>query len=192
MAVREMMLTLLAVEPTYGFHLHTELVRRIPHRRTLNVGQSYATLERLTKAGLVEPAGVNDESLPIHRITSAGERVVREWLGGLDGAGAPVDESSERVLLVLSLGDALPASMRPTRDILTAERGRWVKRIHETAERLDVLTAATEKLAQRQSEAVLQWLDDLETVPLATYALEFAAARPKRGRPRRHSGHTEA
>ena len=64
MAVRDALLALLTAGPAYGFQLHGGLASRTGGRRTINVGQTYATLERLTKQRLVEPAGTTDDGLP--------------------------------------------------------------------------------------------------------------------------------
>lgn len=104
MAVREALLALLGMGPAYGFALHGGLAERTGGRRAINVGQSYATLERATKAGLITSAGATDDGLPLHRLTASGETVVAGWLSGTDASGAdPWDESLDRVLITASL-----------------------------------------------------------------------------------------
>ena len=94
MAVRDALLALLTAGPAYGFQLHGGLASRTGGRRTINVGQTYATLERLTKQRLVEPAGTTDDGLPLHRLTAAGAKAATAWLEGADAAGAdPWDET---------------------------------------------------------------------------------------------------
>ena len=73
MAVRDALLALLTAGPAYGFQLHGGLAARTGGRRLVNVGQTYATLERLTKQGLIESAGSTGDGLPLHRLTAAGE-----------------------------------------------------------------------------------------------------------------------
>lgn len=123
MAVRDALLALLTVAPAYGFALHGGLAVRTGGRRTINVGQTYATLERLTKQGLVEPAGRTDDGLPLHRLTAAGVQSAEAWLRGADAAGAdPWDETLDRVLVACSL---------PGWDVATTiddERHRWAIR----------------------------------------------------------------
>ena len=123
MAVRDALLALLTTGPAYGFQLHGGLAERTGARRTVNVGQTYATLERLAKQRLVEPAGATDDGLPLHRLTSAGEAAAQAWLSGTDAAGAdPWDETVDRVLIALSL----PAVRAAT--IIDAEAAKWRER----------------------------------------------------------------
>ena len=50
MAVRDALLALLTAGPAYGFQLHGGLAARTGGRRTVNVGQTYATLERARRS----------------------------------------------------------------------------------------------------------------------------------------------
>lgn len=174
MAVREALLTLLAVEPNYGFRLHTELIKRLPHRQSLNVGQSYTTLERARKTGLVSSAGATDDGLPLFALTAAGTTLVSSWFAGTDGVGSAVDETSDRVLLLASLS-GMP-NLPSVQDVLDAERGRWQGRVQ--GDSVDVITQRDELIAQ----AMLHWLDEIEQ-RLPQLAQPFVDARPRRGRP---------
>ncbi|MFF2369241.1 PadR family transcriptional regulator [Agromyces sp. NPDC058110] len=123
MAVRDALLALLTLGPAYGFALHGGLAERTGGRRTVNVGQTYATLDRLTRQGLVEPAGTTDDGLPLHRLTDAGRLAVDAWLDGDDAAGAdPWDETVDRVLIAASLPEFDAAS------VIAAETRRWRER----------------------------------------------------------------
>ena len=53
MSVRDGLLAILSLGPAYGLQLHSELASRSPHRGPVNVGQIYATLDRLVARGLV-------------------------------------------------------------------------------------------------------------------------------------------
>ncbi|SFR78220.1 Transcriptional regulator PadR-like family protein [Agromyces sp. CF514] len=124
MAVRDALLALLTLGPAYGFALHGGLAERTGGRRTVNVGQTYATLERLTRQGLVEPAGTTDDGLPLHRLTDTGRLAVEAWLDGQDAAGAdPWDETVDRVLIAASLPGFDAAS------VIAAETRRWRERL---------------------------------------------------------------
>ncbi|ANJ27097.1 PadR family transcriptional regulator [Agromyces aureus] len=123
MAVRDAVLTLLTMGPAYGFALHGGLAERTGGRRTVNVGQTYATIERLTKQRLVEPAGTTEDGLPLHRLTDAGRAAASAWLGGADASGAdPWDETVDRVLIAASLPGVDAAS------VIAAEAVRWRER----------------------------------------------------------------
>lgn len=196
MAVRDALLALLTVGPAYGFQLHGGLATRTGGRRSINVGQTYATLERLQKQGLVEPAGTTDDGLPLYGLTAAGAAAARSWLEGADAAGTdPWDETLDRVLIARSLPGV------DAEGVLAAERRRWTRRRdaastssdHSTdaleaavgeegptpdgERQLVVLVAAAER---SRAEAVLGWLDEVssqERIPFAP-----RAERPKRGR----------
>lgn len=128
MAVRDALLTLLLPGPRYGFQLHGELAERTGGRRAVNVGQTYATLDRLGKQGLVEPAGATDDGLPLYRLTRDGRTAAHGWLDGADAAGADAwDETVERVLIARSL-DARGVDAT---SIGAAERARWAARVAE-------------------------------------------------------------
>jgi len=188
MAVRDALLVLLTVGPAYGFQLHGGLATRTGARRSVNVGQTYATLERLTKQRLVEPAGTTEDGLPLHRLTQAGVDAARTWLDGADAAGSdPWDETIDRVLIARSLPDCDADA------VVAAERARWTRRRAEAsgaaggvvgAEDAEAAEAELARLAASaevaRADAALIWLDALGS----TERLAFAprAVRPKRGR----------
>ncbi|MEV1129724.1 helix-turn-helix transcriptional regulator [Agromyces sp. NPDC049794] len=195
MAVRDALLALLTAGPAYGFQLHGGLADRTGGRRAINVGQTYATLERLTKQGLVEPAGSTDDGLPLHRLTAAGRAAAAAWLEGADAAGADSwDETVDRVLIAQSLPDWNAAA------VVAAERARWVTRRDEASvaagmpppptERngpgvdADVGEAALGRLAAAadvaRAEAALSWLDSVGRAERRPFAPR--SERPRRGR----------
>ncbi|RZS66395.1 PadR family transcriptional regulator [Agromyces ramosus] len=198
MAVRDALLALLTAGPAYGFQLHGGLASRTGGRRTINVGQTYATLERLTRQRLVEPAGTTDDGLPLHRLTTAGATAATAWLEGADAAGAdPWDETVDRVLIARSLPDCDADA------VVSAERRRWTQRRREAsaatgttlepdpvdragaeptdeerAESALVRLAASADLSR--ADAALAWLDAVAAEPRTAYAPR--ADRPRRGR----------
>lgn len=194
MAVRDALLALLTAGSAYGFQLHGGLAARTGGRRTVNVGQTYATLERLAKQRLVEPAGSTDDGLPLHGLTSAGRDAARAWLDGADAAGAdPWDETVDRVLIARSLPDCDADA------VIAAERRRWEERRAEASvaateptsstradegQRADAAEAALARLAASAElarvDAALAWLDDVEG--RERIAFPPRAVRPKRGR----------
>lgn len=193
MAVRDALLALLSAGPGYGFQLHGDLAERTGGRREVNVGQSYATLERLGKQGLIESAGATDDGLPLYRATDAGSAATAAWFAGTDASGSdPWDETVDRVLVAASLPgvDAGP--------IVAAERARWAERAVEASARaviddpvggdavvgplprLAALAAAAEAARAR---AAVAWLDEVAAVT-GRHDLAFAPRmeRPRRGR----------
>lgn len=210
MAVRDALLALLTAGPAYGFQLHGGLAARTGGRRDVNVGQTYATLERLAKQELVESAGTTDDGLPLHRLTAAGRAAARAWLEGADAAGADAwDETVDRVLVARSL-PAWDATA-----VVAAERARWEARRAEASDRAEAsvtaaasdatgaparaVTAAGSDDAEARAdageaalgrlaasadlaraEAVLTWLREVDDAP--RLAFEPRPSRPKRGR----------
>ncbi|MFK4729274.1 PadR family transcriptional regulator [Agromyces mediolanus] len=206
MAVREALLAILGLGPAYGFALHGGLAERTGGRRAINVGQTYATLDRATKSGLIAPAGTTDDGLPLHALTPAGQALADAWVSGADAAGADAwDETVDRVLIAASLpGTALAP-------IVTAERERWLRRL-ETAHadaaaasgadsspateapgdpeatsqahsaKLRGLAAAADAARAR---AALAWLDEVAAVAASgDPAFAPSLVRPRRGRRR--------
>lgn len=107
MSVRDGLLALLTLGPAYGLQLHAELLDRAAHRRRVNVGQIYSTLERLRERGLVTPAGSTEDGLPLHALTEEGRAEAIAWLSG-DGASPDEDwdDVLDRILLASSLTEA--------------------------------------------------------------------------------------
>lgn len=191
MAVRDALLALLSGGPGYGFQLHGELAERTGGRREVNVGQSYATLERLGKQGLIESAGATDDGLPLYRATKTGRAATSAWFSGTDASGSdPWDETVDRVLVAASLPGV---DVGP---IVEAERVRWKERAVEASARAEVgdgagddvsplarLAALAAAAEVARARAALAWLDEVEAVR-GRHDLAFAPRleRPRRGR----------
>ena len=82
---QEVVLALLAKEPSHGYELRARLRQALgPLGDTMNAGQIYVTLTRLEKAGLVtsEPtAGLPDRpDRKMYELTPAGQQRVADWL----------------------------------------------------------------------------------------------------------------
>ncbi len=80
MSVRDGLLAILTLGPAYGLQLHAELASRTPHRKPVNVGQIYGTLERLAKAEQIDDAGTTDDGLPLYALTPGGLRSAELWM----------------------------------------------------------------------------------------------------------------
>jgi DNA-binding PadR family transcriptional regulator len=83
--VQEVLLALLAGEPSHGYQLRARLqVALGPLAVVLNAGQVYVTLTRLEKAGLVRAEHVGQTDRPdrkVYELTPDGLERVTEWLG---------------------------------------------------------------------------------------------------------------
>ena len=83
--VQEVLLALLAKEPSHGYQLRARLQLALgPLADALNAGQVYVTLTRLERAGLVSAERVGQTDRPdrkVYELTAAGHARVEEWLG---------------------------------------------------------------------------------------------------------------
>src|ERR1700722_3714931 len=80
---QEVVLAMLAKEPSHGYGLRTRLAGALePLGQALNEGQIYVTLSRLEKAGLVraEAGGTERPDRKVYVLTPRGEDRVAEWL----------------------------------------------------------------------------------------------------------------
>jgi DNA-binding PadR family transcriptional regulator len=82
--VQEVLLALLANEPSHGYQLRARLQLALgPLAEALNAGQVYVTLNRLDKADLVASQRVGQIDRPdrkVYELTAAGRARVTEWL----------------------------------------------------------------------------------------------------------------
>ena len=173
MAVREALMGILTLGPAYGMQLHAELGDRAPHRAGTNVGQIYATLDRLFKARLVEPDGVNDESLPLWKLTELGREQAQAWLTGAELTDIPEWNELLDVVLVSRSVNSKAASTLVTK----------LQRMLRVAPKPgpNVLYSASEA---RYQDAVSLWLGDVRP-EVSNGQVGYDLTRPKRGRPSR-------
>ncbi|GLI29001.1 hypothetical protein ARHIZOSPH14_32430 [Agromyces rhizosphaerae] len=187
MAVRDALLALLTAGPAYGFQLHNELSRRTGGRRRINVGQTYATLERLTKQSLVESAGATHDGLPLHRLTASGREAARAWLDAEGERDADAwAETVDRVLIALSLPD-VDASRTIAREAVWWGAPPGDDGETDASSRPDAAGAALRALADDadadRARAMVAWLDRAAgAASSADVAFPFSAERPRRGR----------
>lgn len=82
--VQEVVLALLAKEPSHGYQLQARLALALgPLGGALNAGHVYVTLGRLEKADLVRARRVGQTDRPdrkVYELTAAGRDRLREWL----------------------------------------------------------------------------------------------------------------
>ncbi|MCI2958738.1 PadR family transcriptional regulator [Agromyces atrinae] len=179
MSVRDSLLAALLPGPAYGFQLHREITQRVGERREVNVGQTYATLDRLTRQKLIEPAGSTDDGLPLHRLTPSGRAAVEQWFAGTDAAGADAsDETVERVLVALSLAEVdAPA-------VIAAETSRWAARPRDRRPADSPLAALAARADAARTERMLEWLADAARLAeeRERFVVERSNERPRRGR----------
>jgi DNA-binding PadR family transcriptional regulator len=183
MSVREGILAILTLGPAYGLQLHSELASRAPHRKPVNVGQIYGTLERLSKQGLIEPAGTTDDALPLYRLTAGGREESGTWMRRPTVDALPEwTEMLDQVLITSSI-DAHAA-----KSVAEDYRRWWEGDLARTRTPMidgSVTTEAHLARVAREAQAVaaIAWLGSA-IAALSDYDSSRALSdvRPKRGR----------
>jgi DNA-binding PadR family transcriptional regulator len=95
--VQEVVLALLAKEPSHGYQLRARLKEALgPVGEAMNAGQIYVTLGRLEKAGLVacerEPGMAERPDRKVYALTPDGQQRVATWLAEVTWPGpAPAE-----------------------------------------------------------------------------------------------------
>lgn len=181
MSVQFGFLAVLTQGPAYGSQLQNEFLARAAHRRQLNAGQVYSTLDRMVEQGLVSPAGETEDGLPLYALTAAGREHALAWLTiGPRGTRPDWDEMQDQVLIAASL----PDSDAPT--VIADYREAFAERIRELTHDADsrALLAAN-RAAELGARAAIEWLEEvaatLRTHPDALL-LPRCPERPRRGR----------
>jgi DNA-binding PadR family transcriptional regulator len=181
MSVRDGLLAILSLGPAYGLQLHSELAARSPHRGPVNVGQVYATLDRLVSRGLVASAGVTDDGLPLYTLSESGMRAQLGWRSraAIDGV-ADWTEMLDQVIVVSTV-DAAAA-----RSLALQYRRWWQADAMAAGDELrlpDGTTDARLALLARaaQASAAIGWLDEVLRSTLDSERA-LSSVRPRRGR----------
>ena len=95
--MQEVVLAMLAKEPSHGYELRARLREALgPIGEAMNAGQIYVTLGRLEKAGLVaserEPGLADRPDRKVYELTPAGQQRVAGWLAEVGWPGpAPAE-----------------------------------------------------------------------------------------------------
>jgi len=117
---QEVVLAMLAKEPSHGYQLRTRLQQALgPAGDAMNAGQIYVTLSRLEKAGFVtceQAAGLPDRpDRKVYALTATGQKRRRELLRRLrdvQRAAMAEPERSEAALLLEGIVLRLQADLR--------------------------------------------------------------------------------
>ncbi len=182
-SVRDGLLTILSLGPAYGLQLHAELTSRAPHRGPVNVGQIYATLDRLGKQGLIRSSGVTNDGLPLYRLTEQGRRAVDtsresaavhtlpEWTEMLDQV---IIESTIQPATALALA-------RDYQAWWTEDSARVRLALDGGEHRSDVRLALLAR--QAQAVAAVAWLGSVSDALIQDDpSRPYSADKPRRGR----------
>jgi DNA-binding PadR family transcriptional regulator len=123
--VQEIVLALLAKEPSHGYQLRARLKEALgPVGDAMNAGQIYVTLGRLEKAGLVacerEPGLPDRPDRKVYALTPEGQQRVAAWLAEVTWPGpAPTEFHLKLVAAAASrLADPLALVDAQRRELL--------------------------------------------------------------------------
>jgi DNA-binding PadR family transcriptional regulator len=127
---QEVVLALLAKEPSYGYELRGRLRSALgPLGEAMNDGQVYVTLGRLEKAGLVESGvevGLVDRpDRKVYGLTAAGHERVAEWLAEVSWPKPDLAEFHLKLVAAAAAGLADPLT------IVDAQRRELLRRLRD-------------------------------------------------------------
>jgi DNA-binding PadR family transcriptional regulator len=129
MMQQEVVLAMLAKEPSQGYQLRARLNDALgPLGEALNAGQIYVTLGRLEKAGLValdETSGTADRDRKVYLLTALGQERVGEWLAEVAWPRPDLAEFHLKLIAAAAAGLADPISIvdAQRRELLRQLRG---------------------------------------------------------------------
>jgi DNA-binding PadR family transcriptional regulator len=127
---QEVVLALLAKEPSHGYQLRARLRQALgPLGEAMNDGQVYVTLTRMEKAGLVrceQTPGLPDRpDRKVYALTAAGQDRVAGWLADLSWPRPDLAEFHLKLIAAASAGLADPLAIvdAQRRELLLRLRG---------------------------------------------------------------------
>jgi DNA-binding PadR family transcriptional regulator len=171
MAVREGLLALLHQQPAHGYQLKTGFEAATGGVWSLNVGQVYATLDRLERDGFV--ASAEREGQRSYSITEAGTEELGAWWDAVPGDDPPPrDELTVKVLL------AIAHDPERALDVITHQRNALLMLLQQRQRATPRRSAKSNGLVDQlvrdalivRAEADLRWLDLCEERLLASQA----------------------
>lgn len=127
---QEVVLAMLAKEPSYGYELRGRLRQALgPLGEAMNPGQIYVTLTRLEKAGLVTSGraeGLADRpDRNVYALTAGGQERVAEWLAEVRWPKPDLAEFHLKLVAAAAAGLADPLS------ILDGQRRELLRRLRD-------------------------------------------------------------
>jgi DNA-binding PadR family transcriptional regulator len=126
---QEVILAMLAKEPSYGYELRARLRQALgPVGEDLNAGQVYVTLTRLEKAGLVTATAEPGQTRPdrkVYELTAAGQQRVSAWLAEVSWPRPDLTEFHLKLIAAAAAGLADPLA------IVDAQRRELLRRLRD-------------------------------------------------------------
>ena len=125
---QEVVLAMLAKEPSHGYELRTRLARALgPVAEGINEAQMYVTLSRLEKGGFVArldaPAQRSDRK--VYCLTPAGQERVTEWMSDVSWPRPDLAEFHMKLIAAAQSALADPISL------IDAQRRDLLRRLRE-------------------------------------------------------------
>jgi DNA-binding PadR family transcriptional regulator len=127
---QEVVLAMLAKEPSHGYQLRARLQEALgPAGDAMNAGQIYVTLSRLEKAGLVtceQAAGLPDRpDRKVYELTAAGQQRVAGWLADVSWPAAGLAEFHLKLIAAAAARLADPVA------VIDAQRRELLRRLRD-------------------------------------------------------------
>ncbi len=162
---QEVVLAMLAKEPSHGYQLRARLRDALgPLGDAMNAGQVYVTLTRLEKAGLIEAdtATAGDHSdRKVYALTAGGQQRVAEWIAEVSWPRPDLAEFHLKLIAAASAGLADPVSILDTQRRELLRRLRDVQRAAMAEPEHSEAALLLEGLMLRL-QADLRWLEACE------------------------------
>lgn len=162
--MQEVVLALLAKEPSHGYELRARLRQALgPLGDAMNDGQVYVTLTRLEKAGLVvstrEDGALSDRK--VYELTTAGHQRVADWLAEVSWPKPDIAEFHLKLVAAADSRLADPLSL------VDAQRRELLRRLRDAqrtaiAEPADSAAALLLEGVVLRLQADLHWLEACE------------------------------
>jgi DNA-binding PadR family transcriptional regulator len=160
---QEVVLAMLAKEPSYGYQLRARLRDALgPLGDAMNAGQVYVTLTRLEKAGLlaVEQSanGADRSDRKVYALTPAGQQRVAEWIAEVGWPRPDLAEFHLKLVAAAAAGLADPLTIVDTqrrellRQLREAQRAAMAE---QAASHAQVRGAADPAASHAQDAALL-------------------------------------
>ena len=179
MSIRHSLLAILDQGDCYGYQLRVEFERRTGGARQLNVGQVYATLDRLERDECVTRLGADATGHVYYAITRAGSAEVSAWFG-TSSRDPDLDDLALKVALAQSLPgvDALAMVVRQRASSTTA-----LDAMHSVVAPSGLSERLIAEARSRVAVARLSWLDEAAALLEDSRPFPLEAEPPRRGRP---------
>ena len=179
MSIRHSLLAILDEGDCYGYQLRVEFERRTGGSRPLNVGQVYATLDRLERDGFVGKCPASTTGHVYYSITSEGRTEAVRWFTAAS-LGAGLDDLATKLALAQSLPrmDAATMVEAQRESAVVARDAARAELPSPDLSRQLVVDAKVES-----AEAELRWLDRAAVLLNHRRPFGLDAEPPRRGRP---------